>query len=96
MVIGLLNIEIEIPDARSLKDKRTVLNRIKGRVRHRFNVSIAEIDGNDVWNYSCLGVAVVSNNQKFANQVLSKVAEHIETIRDCQVIDLTTEFLRGS
>lgn len=93
MVIGILTLELDIEHAQSLKDKRAVLNRIKDRVRAKFNVSIAEVEAHDVWNYACLGVAVVSNDQKFCNQVLSKVINHVEEIRDCEIGDVATEFI---
>lgn len=85
--------DISIDGAFSLKEKRMVLRSIRDRVRHKFNVSLAEVDGHDVWNYSRLGVAVVANQQKHANQVLSKVAELLETIRGCTVEDVDIEFL---
>ena len=94
MQLGILSIEIEIAHAESLKDKRAVLNRIKERVRAKFNVSIAEVDAQDVWNYACLGIVIVSNEQKYCNQVLSKVEELIDTIRDCEIEAVATEFIR--
>ena len=93
MTIGVLTVDISIDGAFSLKEKRMVLRSIRDRVRHKFNVSLAEVDGHDLWNYSRLGVAVVANQQKHANQVLSKVVELLETIRGCTVEDLDTEFL---
>lgn len=93
MIIGVLTVDISIDGAFSLKEKRMVLRSIRDRVRHKFNVSLAEVDGHDVWNYSRLGVAVVANQQKHANQVLSKVAELLETIRGCTVEDVDIEFL---
>lgn len=93
MILGILTVELDIDHAQSLKDKRAVLNRVKDRVRNKFNVSIAEIEGNEVWNYACLGVAIVSNEQRFANQVLSKVVELIEEIRDCELGEVGMEFI---
>ena len=93
MVVGILSLELSIPMANSLKDKRMVLNRIKDRVRQKFNVSIAETEANDVWNFSGLGVAIVSNDQKFANQVLSQVVNLVETVHDCSLDDMRMEFL---
>ena len=94
MQIGIMTVELEIAHAMSLKDKRAVLNRIKDRVRAKFNVSIAEIADHDVWNAAVLGIAIVSNDQKYCNQVLSKVEEHIEAIRDCEIEGVSTDFLR--
>jgi len=93
MQIGTLEIELEIAHAQSLKDKRAVLNRIKSRVGNKFNVSIAEVDGHNVWNYACLGMAVVTNDQKHSNRVLSKVIDHIEEIGDCEIVDYAMDFL---
>ena len=94
MIIGTLVIDLEISYASSLKDKRKILNRIRDRVHAKFNVSIAEVDGNEDWNYSQVGVAVVCNEQKHANRVLSKVIDVIEDIRDCDLTDYSTEFIR--
>ncbi|HCN07602.1 MAG TPA: DUF503 domain-containing protein, partial [Lentisphaeria bacterium] len=52
MVLGILTVELDIEHAMSLKDKRAVLNSVRDRVRKKFNVSIAEIEGHDVWNYA--------------------------------------------
>lgn len=95
MIIGVLTIELEIDAAESLKDKRRVLNKIKDRVRRKFNVSIAEIEGNDLLNYGCLGVAIVTNEQRFANTVLSSVVTTIEEVHECELADYSLEFIRS-
>ena len=93
MIIGILTLDLDIPAAQSLKDKRQVLNRLTDRVRNTFNVSIAEIEAQEVWNRAVVAVAVVSNQQPHANRVLSKVIELVEKVHDCSVADITTEFL---
>ncbi len=93
MVVGVMTIEVDIPEATSLKGKRAVLNRLKSRVQNKFNVSIAEVDANEVWNYACLGLAVVANQQTYANQVLDKALDLIETLRDCSIVDHSMEFM---
>ncbi len=93
MIIGVLRIELELVAVGSLKDKRRILSRIKDRVRNKFNVAIAEIEGNDILNYACLGVVTVSNDQRFTNTVINKVVNLIEDIRGCMIADYTTEFL---
>ena len=95
MVLGILTVELDIEHAMSLKDKRAVLNSVRDRVRKKFNVSIAEIEGHDVWNYACLGIVIVSNEQKYCNQVLSKVMDLFSEIRDCVVADFATDFIRA-
>ena len=93
MIIGILTVELDIPEAFSLKDKRAVLNRARERVRKKFNVAIAEVADNDVWNHACLGIVTISNQQRYANQVLSKVLELVESLPNCSVEDVSMEFL---
>ena len=94
MIIGVLDIELEVAYATSLKDKRKVLNRIKDRVSSKFNVSIAEIDGHEDWTYARVGAAIVCNEQKHANRVLSKMIDHVESIRGCDLTDYSMQFVR--
>jgi len=93
MIIGILQIELAIDSAYSLKEKRAVLNRIRDRVRRNFNVSLAEIDDYNLWNRACLAVVIVANEQRHANRVLSKVVELIEAVRECELEDYSMEFL---
>lgn len=72
MVVGSLEIRILIRESRSLKDRRRVLKSLKDRIRNRFNVSVADVGDQDVWQSTVLGIAVVSNDRRFANEVLSK------------------------
>ena len=67
MILGVLTGELDIDHAMSLKDKRAVLNRIRDRIHHKFNVSIAEIEGQAIWNDTCLGGVIVSNEQRYCN-----------------------------
>lgn len=93
MVVGLANIDIRIPESGSLKSKRHLLKGIKDRVKNKFNVSIAEIGHNDLWQRTTIGVSVVANDKKFANQVLSKVVEQINRENGLQILDYSIEIL---
>ena len=74
MPIGLLTLEIHIPDARSLKDKRQVLRSLKDRLRARFNVAVAELDHQDTWQRAQVGVASLSNDSAHLEQFLASGA----------------------
>ena len=87
MVVGILQVDLSIPSADSLKSKRMVLRSLKDRIRREFNVSIAEVADNDQWQSASLAIAVVSNDKRFANQVLSKVVDLIEATHDSVVDD---------
>jgi uncharacterized protein YlxP (DUF503 family) len=91
MVVGLASIDIHIPGSGSLKGKRHILKRIKDRVKNRFNVSIAEVDQSDLWQRTTLGVSVVSNQKRFANQVLSGVVDFIGKENGVQILDYSIE-----
>ena len=78
MPIGLLTLEIYIPEAHSLKDKRQVLRSLKDRLRRKFNVAVAELDGQDSWQRSVVGVVSLSNNAGHVEQSLRTVLEDSE------------------
>jgi hypothetical protein len=80
MPIGLLTLEIYIPEAHSLKDKRQVLRSLKDRLRRKFNVAVAELDGEDSWQRSVVGVVSLSNNAGHLEQSLRTVLEESENL----------------
>jgi hypothetical protein len=92
VVIGVLRLELYFSGSTSLKSKRQILKRIKDRTHSRFNVSISEVDNGDLWQRATLGVAVVSKDQRYANGVLSRIADSIERENEAEVIDITLEF----
>src|SRR5690242_11842053 len=79
MHIGVMTLSLSIEQADSLKDKRQVIKSLSAHLRQKFNISVAEVDDLDIWRRATLGVSVVSNDARFANQVLSKVADHVES-----------------
>lgn len=91
MVVGALTLDLFLPDNRSLKGKRQILNHLKDQVRNRFNVSVAEVGENDLWQRCRLGVAVVSNERAFADQVLSKVVSFVAEDRRAVLLDYQLE-----
>ena len=73
MVVGVLRITLYIHGASSLKDKRQVLRKVIDRVRARYNVAIAEVGEQDIWQTAVVGVCAVANDHSFVNEVLDKV-----------------------
>jgi uncharacterized protein len=78
--IGVLTLEIHVEDSHSLKDKRHVVKSLKDRLRQRFNVSVAEIDGLDSWQSATLAAVTVSRDRNHAEQVLQAVEAHAESV----------------
>jgi uncharacterized protein YlxP (DUF503 family) len=94
MNVGICKIRLRIPENLSLKGKRQVLKSITARVKNQFNVSVAEVDDNDLWQLATLGICCVSNNKRYTNEVLSKVVNFIAGGRfEVEVLDYEIEIL---
>jgi uncharacterized protein YlxP (DUF503 family) len=91
VALGL--VELHLPDVGSLKDKRHVLKGLKEKVRARFEVSVAEVDNQDVWQRATLALAYVSADARHANTVISKAMDYIEDNVAGRVIDTSVEIL---
>jgi uncharacterized protein len=86
MPVGLLTLELHIPDAQSLKDKRQVVRSLKDRLRREFNVAVAELDHHDVWQRSVIGVVTLSNEEKHVQESLQKVLDAADRILGSMLI----------
>lgn len=93
MIVGTMRISAFIGDSHSLKDKRQVLRSVKARIHDKFNVSIAEVEDNDLWQKTALGIAVVSNDPKHALGVLQEVEKFLKTHPGLIVCSAETEIL---
>jgi len=92
MIVGLLKIEIYIPVSASLKEKRMVLNSIRDRVRKKFNVSVAEIDYLDKWQRSLIAIAMVTAKKGFAEEVLTKIFQLLDSDLSFEINNYTIEY----
>ena len=81
MVVGICTVFIQVPGARSLKDKRRVVRSVVARVRNEFNVSVAEVDQQDSWQLATLGLACVSSDRGYAHGLLESVIRFVESGR---------------
>ncbi len=79
MIVGSVLVELHIPQSTSLKAKRSVINRIKQRLSSRFNVSVAEVDYQDLWQRAAIGVAVVGGEKYVVESSLTKVVNLIQS-----------------
>ena len=93
MVIGLCTLTLAIPGSNSLKDKRRALRSVLDGLRNRFNVSAAEVGELDIWRRAVIGIACVSNEQKFCDQVLNKALDWVELNHRVEVLHVEMEFL---
>ena len=91
MFVGVCTIELHIPESGSLKTKRQSLRSLKDRIRNSFNVSVAEVDGNDLWQKASLAVAAVSNDKAHLNQTLDHVINMVERVPELSLLDYHIE-----
>ena len=93
MPVGLLTLELHIPDAQSLKDKRQVLRSLKDKLRRDFNVAVAELEHQDTWQRSVVGIVTISNEEKHLREVLQKVLDEADRILGSILINQAVEIV---
>jgi len=94
MNVGVCRIELRLPENLSLKGKRQVLTSITTRVRNRFNVSVAEVDNQDVWQLATIGICCISNDSRYTNEILSRVVDFVTNSRfEAEILDYEIEIL---
>lgn len=87
MLVGSLRMELHLPASHSLKEKRSVVNHVKERVRTRFNAAVAEVDHQDLWQRAALGVAVVGGEGHVLDRVLRDILSVVEREDRLTVLD---------
>ena len=92
MFVGVLQIELFIPESNSLKSKRYAIRSIKDRLKNRYNVSVAEIDNTDKWQRASLGIAAVSNESRHIQSMLGKALDLVYGDHRVEVIDSTIDY----
>ena len=93
MVVGVLQLEISVGDAMSLKDKRRVVKSLKDRIAHGHNVSVAEVGALDEHRRAVLGVAMVSNDSRYVEGALSKLVDFVRSVPQVGLIDYQIDLL---
>jgi len=93
MTVGVLSIRLLIPGSHSLKDKRRALRSIKDRLRTGFNVSVAEVDCQDVWQTAVLAVAAVGADHGVVDGLLGTASDLVRRSRQVEVVKCEKEFL---
>jgi uncharacterized protein YlxP (DUF503 family) len=93
MVVGVLRLELRLPETHSLKGKRSILRSIKARVQQKFNVSIAECEDHDLWQRTVLGVSQVGADQPHVDRCLREVVSFIDDLQLAELGEEHVEFL---
>ena len=94
MNVGICKVKLRLPDNLSLKGKRQVVKSLTARLKNKFNISVAEVEDNDLWQLATIGICFVSNDQRFTNEVLSKAIEMVVSNQgDYEMLDYEIEIL---
>jgi uncharacterized protein YlxP (DUF503 family) len=94
--LGVCRIILRLPDSASLKDKRQVSRSLTARIRNTFNVAVAEVEDQELWQRLTLAICCVSTDPAHANEMVSKVVAFVEeSRRDLELLDYETEIISG-
>jgi len=93
MTIGVLQLELKIHDAMTLKDKRRVVKSIKDRIAHHRNISIAEVGALEEHRRSILGLAMVSNDSRYVRSALDKLVDFVRKVPQVDLMDYQLDLM---
>lgn len=93
MVVGVCHLDFVLPQGSSLKGKRQVIKSLVTRVKNKFNVSISEVGGHDLWQRAQVGICLVGTDKRFINSSLDKVIDFIEGLGMLEIVGSKMEFL---
>jgi uncharacterized protein YlxP (DUF503 family) len=96
MVVGAMEVELHVHASRSLKEKRSVIRSIVSRVRNEFHVAVAEVGGQDTWQWAVLGMATVGHDAGSVRAILERVTDFIESLHLAEVRDSSIAVLEGN
>jgi len=91
--IGVLTLELRLESSHSLKEKRHVVQSLKDRLRHKFNVAVAEIDYQDLWQRAVIAAVTVSSDRDNAGKILQSVEDEAAALLGSELAEATLEWL---
>lgn len=93
MLIAAIQLELSIPWALSLKDKRRAVKGLKERLHRRYNCATAEVADNDIWRSAVIGIALVGNDARFLQSMAQKIVNYVEEYNDAVLEDYSIEII---
>ena len=93
MVVGTLLITFHIHENDSLKGKRKIVKSMVDKIKHKFNVAVAEVGSNDMWQRIEIGISTVSNDRRHIDSSLNNILDYIESLYLAEIVDVKTEVL---
>lgn len=93
MVVGVMQVEVLVPGAQSLKDKRSVLKSLRDQLRGRFNVAVAELDSNEKWQRATVGLSALADDRAYVEGLFQQIASWLRSTRLVDIIRIDEEYL---
>ena len=93
MTVGILTVDLHIPESGSLKGKRKIIKSLLDRLKSRFNISCAEVSSQDLWQRATLGIVCVNSSRDFANRTLNQVVDMVEQEGEAQLLNYDIELI---
>ncbi|MCL4441275.1 MAG: DUF503 domain-containing protein [Firmicutes bacterium] len=91
MVVGVMTLQLFMGESSSLKSKRRILKSLLEKMKSRFNVAVAEVDKQDKWQFSTVGVTCITNDSSHAHQMMSAVVKFVESSGSVEILDIQTQ-----
>ena len=94
MHVGIMKIKLHLATGASLKDKRSIVQSTSVQIRNRFQVAVAEVDKNELWQIAVIGIVCVSNSSRHSSQVLDSVLQFVDSLH-VEIIESQVDVLSG-
>lgn len=91
--VGVLTLELQLENSHSLKEKRHVVQGLKDRLRHKFNVAVAEIEHQDLWQRAVVAAVTVASDHSYAEQILQSVEKEAVHVLGAELAMASVEWL---
>jgi uncharacterized protein YlxP (DUF503 family) len=93
MVIGVLQLDLRLHGPQSLKQKRSVIQKVLARCRNRFPASCAEVGHQELWQRALLGFAVISSSEQVVAPILARIEDEVLASGELDLVNVETEFI---
>ncbi len=92
MFVAVITIDLQIPMAQSLKDKRRVIKSLTDKCKNRFNVAVAEVDNKDLWKNAKLGLVTITGDRRYLEKVINKIIKYIESFPEINLYNYDIDY----
>lgn len=92
MIVGIITLELRIPMAQSLKDKRRVIKSLIDKSKNKFNIAVAEVGNKELWKDAELGLVTIAGDKRYLEKVINKIIKYIEDFPEVHLYKYTIDY----